>query len=338
MLNAELRVLDGKHQGKSLPLNVKKFLVGREADCQLRPNSDLVSRHHCVFTIDDFSVRLRDLGSTNGTYVNNERIAGQVVLQPGDVVSIGKLTLELVIRAPGTAGSGEGSGTDLAAEGDTFLSDSTQEVAAPAAAPGDTTMLQSTADMDAYNQQVAAFNQAAMAAAQGMPQPGMQSGMFPGFMPQYPGMGMPGQMVPGQMVPGQMVPGQMVPGQMMPGQMVPGMMPQYPGMMPQYPGMMPQYPGMMPGQMMPQMPMGYPGQMPMPAGTQTVAIPPVAPPEAGGANKSVNKVKEQPVTLPPPEETGAVEVVPQAKGGAGSPSISNAAADIIKLHMNRKPR
>jgi hypothetical protein len=315
MLNAELRVLDGKHQGKSLPLNVKKFLVGREADCQLRPNSDLVSRHHCVFTIDDFSVRLRDLGSTNGTYVNNERIAGQVVLQPGDVVSIGKLTLELVIRAPGTAGSGEGSGTDLAAEGDTFLSDSTQEVATPAAvSPGDTTMLNSGADLEAYQQQVAAFNQAAMAAAaQGMPQPGMQSGMFPGFMPQYPGMGMPGQMVP-------------------------GMMPQYPGMMPQYPGMMPQYPGMMPGQMMPQMPMGYPGQMPMPAGTQTVAIPPVAPPEAGGANKSVNKVKEQPVTLPPPEETGAVEVVPQAKGGAASPSISNAAADIIKLHMNRKPR
>jgi hypothetical protein len=334
MLNAELRVLDGKHQGKSLPLNVKKFLVGREADCQLRPNSDLVSRHHCVFTIDDFSVRLRDLGSTNGTYVNNERIAGQVVLQPGDVVSIGKLTLELVVRAPGTAGSGEGSGTDLAAEGDTFLSDSTQEVAAPAAAPGDTTMLNSGADLEAYQQQVAAFNQAAMAAAaQGMPQPGMQSGMFPGFMPQYPGMGMPGQMMPGQMVPGQMMPGQMVPGQM-----VPGMMPQYPGMMPQYPGMMPQYPGMMPGQMMPQMPMGYPGQMPMQAGTQTVAIPPVAPPEAAAANKSVNKVKEQPVTLPPPEETGAVEVVPQAKGGAGSPSISNAAADIIKLHMNRKPR
>ncbi len=322
MLNAELRVLDGKHQGKSLPLNVKKFLVGREADCQLRPNSDLVSRHHCVFTIDDFSVRLRDLGSTNGTYVNNERIAGQVVLQPGDVVSIGKLTLELVVRAPGTsAGSGEGSGTALAAEGDTFLSDSTQEVAAPAAAPGDTTTLHSTVDIEAYQQQVAAFNQAAMAAAaaQGMPQAGMQSGMFPGFMPQYPGMGMP-QMMPGQMVPG-----------MMPGQMMPGMMPQYPGMMPQYPGMMPQYPGMMPGQMMP--------QMPVQAGTQTVAIPPVAPPEAGGGNKPINKVKEQPITLPPPEETGAKDAAPQAKGGgAGGPSISNAAADIIKMHMNRKPR
>ena len=67
MLQAELKILGGKHQGKAIPLSTKKFLVGREQDCQLRPNSDLVSRHHCVFSIDDYAVRLRDLGSTNGT-------------------------------------------------------------------------------------------------------------------------------------------------------------------------------------------------------------------------------------------------------------------------------
>src|SRR4029079_13238719 len=84
MLQVDLKVLEGRQQGKLIPLIVRQFLIGREQDCHLRPNSDLVSRHHCVFTIDDFTARLRDLGSTNGTYVNGERIQGQVVLKPGD--------------------------------------------------------------------------------------------------------------------------------------------------------------------------------------------------------------------------------------------------------------
>ena len=62
MVAAELKVVGGKHAGQVIPLNRRKFLIGREQDCQLRPNSDMVSRHHCVFSIDDFSVRLRDLG------------------------------------------------------------------------------------------------------------------------------------------------------------------------------------------------------------------------------------------------------------------------------------
>src|SRR5579871_2367311 len=97
-MQAELKVVEGKQQGAVIPLNRKKFLIGREEDCQLRPNSDLVSRHHCVFTVDDFTVRLRDLGSTNGTFVNDERLTGQVVLKAGDRVSVGKLSFEIVVR------------------------------------------------------------------------------------------------------------------------------------------------------------------------------------------------------------------------------------------------
>ena len=63
MLQSVLKVVGGKHEGKTIPL-MKKFIVGREEDCHLRPNSDLVSRHHCVFTMDDYTLRLRDLGST----------------------------------------------------------------------------------------------------------------------------------------------------------------------------------------------------------------------------------------------------------------------------------
>jgi Inner membrane component of T3SS, cytoplasmic domain len=98
MVAAELQVVGGKHSGQVIPLNRKKFLIGREQDCQLRPNSDMVSRHHCVFSVDDFSVRLRDLGSTNGTLVNGERIRKEVVLNAGDKVVIGNLEFELSIK------------------------------------------------------------------------------------------------------------------------------------------------------------------------------------------------------------------------------------------------
>ena len=103
MLRAELKVVGGKQHGSLISLQTKKFLVGREQDCQLRPSSESVSRHHCVFTLDDFGVRLRDLGSTNGTFVNGQRVQGQAILQPGDRILIGKLEFEIVIEGAVTA-------------------------------------------------------------------------------------------------------------------------------------------------------------------------------------------------------------------------------------------
>lgn len=97
-MHVSLKVIEGKQAGTLIPLNRSKFLIGREEDCQLRPNSDLVSRHHCVFSTDDFTVRIRDLGSTNGTFVNNHRITGQIVLKQGDQIRIGKLAFEIQIR------------------------------------------------------------------------------------------------------------------------------------------------------------------------------------------------------------------------------------------------
>ncbi|MFN9293221.1 MAG: FHA domain-containing protein, partial [Planctomyces sp.] len=98
MISAELNVVGGKHSGQVIPLNRRKFLIGSEQDCQLRPKSDMVSRHHCLFILDVFSVRLRDLGSTNGTLVNGERIQRETVLSNTDRILIGNLEFELVVR------------------------------------------------------------------------------------------------------------------------------------------------------------------------------------------------------------------------------------------------
>lgn len=103
MQRAELKVLGGRQAGKTISIE-KQFLVGREQDCHLRPKSDLVSRHHCVFTLDDYTLRVRDLGSTNGTLVNNERLEGQQVLKSGDRVRIGNLEFEVVLSDTAEAG------------------------------------------------------------------------------------------------------------------------------------------------------------------------------------------------------------------------------------------
>ena len=104
MLQAKLKAVGGTHDGEVIPLQSKRFLIGREEDCHLRPNSDSVSRHHCAFIVDEFSVRVRDLGSTNGTYVNGQRVQGSVGLQSGDHVEIGNLEFEVVISSEAVGG------------------------------------------------------------------------------------------------------------------------------------------------------------------------------------------------------------------------------------------
>ena len=98
MLSAKLLVRGGKHDGRGIQLPKGRFLIGREQDCNLRPASDLVSRHHCVFHVDDFTVRLRDLGSTNGTLVDGERLSGERTLKNGTAIAVGKLNFELELR------------------------------------------------------------------------------------------------------------------------------------------------------------------------------------------------------------------------------------------------
>ncbi len=77
---------DGKSQEVALkkPLNV----IGRQTDVAIRIPSQNVSRHHCEVSIADHKVVIKDLGSSNGTYVNKKRVT-QADLKPGDKISVG---------------------------------------------------------------------------------------------------------------------------------------------------------------------------------------------------------------------------------------------------------
>jgi pSer/pThr/pTyr-binding forkhead associated (FHA) protein len=96
-VEVKLKVLSGPHQGKEIPLQESKFLIGRSEDCHLRPNSDMISRHHCVIMVDGSYIEIRDFGSKNGTYVNGERVSTARELRPGDTLRAGPLEFEVVV-------------------------------------------------------------------------------------------------------------------------------------------------------------------------------------------------------------------------------------------------
>ena len=97
-MDLSLLVLKGKPQGKELPIRVSPFIIGRGDECHLRPNSDMVSRLHCALTIRGQEVSIRDLGSTNGTIVDGERLTEEFTLTDGDIFQVGPLAFQVVIR------------------------------------------------------------------------------------------------------------------------------------------------------------------------------------------------------------------------------------------------
>ena len=94
-MEVTLIVVGGKNVGKEVPVSGPKFFIGRAEDCQLRPHSDLVSRHHCVVIVEEGFLAVRDFGSKNGTKVNGERVRGERELKAGDRIAVGDLELEV---------------------------------------------------------------------------------------------------------------------------------------------------------------------------------------------------------------------------------------------------
>jgi len=94
-MDLKLKIVGGKNAGQEIRVPGKKFFIGRSEDCHLRPGSDLISRHHCVLLVDEGYVALRDFGSKNGTYVNNERVVNERELKAGDCVRVGPLEFEV---------------------------------------------------------------------------------------------------------------------------------------------------------------------------------------------------------------------------------------------------
>jgi signal transduction histidine kinase len=98
---ARLLVIKGADEGKQFELAEPVVSVGRDATNRIRLHDTEVSRRHAEFRQTDGSYRLVDVGSANGTFVNNEKVT-DTLLQPGDQIAIGQSVLVFSIagRAP----------------------------------------------------------------------------------------------------------------------------------------------------------------------------------------------------------------------------------------------
>ncbi len=88
-LPSSLRVSKGKQEGLTLPLG-EGVKIGRASDCQLILDDDYVSTRHAQIVRTDTGYVVEDLGSTNGTYVNNERVSTPTPFTSTDTLRIGR--------------------------------------------------------------------------------------------------------------------------------------------------------------------------------------------------------------------------------------------------------
>ena len=95
----EVKLIMFKNDGqrKDFPVTGPTVSIGRGEDCGLRVPLLSVSRRHCELTVTDQEIKVRDLGSSNGTYLNNDRISEEIVLKAGDRLAVGPVVFTVQI-------------------------------------------------------------------------------------------------------------------------------------------------------------------------------------------------------------------------------------------------
>src|SRR5437762_7297376 len=91
-----LRFISGKYQGGEFPLRMdREIIVGRSSELDMVLVEDMVSRKHAKITTAGDQIVIQDLGSTNGTFVNGEKIK-KARLKEGDRILIGTSIIKLI--------------------------------------------------------------------------------------------------------------------------------------------------------------------------------------------------------------------------------------------------
>jgi pSer/pThr/pTyr-binding forkhead associated (FHA) protein len=102
-MQASFTVISGPYRGQTFQIPRGKFVIGRETDCHLVLDSNCVSRHHCVLLLDEYTLRIRDLGSKNGTFLNRDQTRiEERILVDGDMARVGDMVIRIAFEL-GTA-------------------------------------------------------------------------------------------------------------------------------------------------------------------------------------------------------------------------------------------
>jgi predicted component of type VI protein secretion system len=104
VVQGKLKDQDGESAGLEVTISKSRFVIGTASDCHMRCPSSVISPHHCEITVSDGKVRLRDLDSESGTFLNDERLARERIVNAGDRMRVGRLEFEISIeRSTNTA-------------------------------------------------------------------------------------------------------------------------------------------------------------------------------------------------------------------------------------------
>lgn len=104
---AKLVILSSGMTGRAHELKVDKTTIGRVDDNTFPIAESSVSSHHCEILLRGAEVVVNDLNSTNGTFINGDKITGEAILKPGQILRLGQIELRLEVEgaAPATAGA-----------------------------------------------------------------------------------------------------------------------------------------------------------------------------------------------------------------------------------------
>jgi hypothetical protein len=92
---AKLVVLSAGMNGRTHDLNVDKTTIGRVEDNTFQIADPSVSSHHCEVLLRGTDVVVKDLNSTNGSFINGEKVS-ETVLKPGQTLRLGQIELQLL--------------------------------------------------------------------------------------------------------------------------------------------------------------------------------------------------------------------------------------------------
>jgi len=96
---AKLVILSAGMTGRSHELKVDKTTIGRVEDNTFQIAEPSVSSHHCEVLLRGNEVIVRDLNSTNGSFINGEKIT-EKALKPGQILRLGQIEMRLETDAP----------------------------------------------------------------------------------------------------------------------------------------------------------------------------------------------------------------------------------------------
>ena len=93
---AALVLIHGEDLGRKFDLVSEETLIGRSSKADIQVDQDSVSRHHAKIRVDGVRITVEDMGSTNGTIVNDEHIEDTLRLRNGDLLKIGRTIFKFI--------------------------------------------------------------------------------------------------------------------------------------------------------------------------------------------------------------------------------------------------